>query len=67
MKVGRVAIVTRGRYAGKKVRQQFSPARVSRDMDEWNWMVAKMLYWRMDKEEEKKRTDISEGLDMNKC
>lgn len=25
MKVGRVAIITRGRYAGKKVRQKFTP------------------------------------------
>lgn len=29
MKVGRVAIITRGRYAGKKVRQKFPPEKPS--------------------------------------
>lgn len=35
MKVGRVAIITRGRYAGKKVRQAFSfPTCSSENLDE---------------------------------
>lgn len=36
MKVGRVAIITRGRYAGKKVRQPPSPNRSTHNLKEQN-------------------------------
>jgi hypothetical protein len=39
MKVGRVAIITRGRYAGKKVRPEIIPFQFLREEDfmQWFW------------------------------